>query len=137
MGLIINGGNAAITSAHWHQVKGNNNTWTMDYTVADNLPIYTVAQYPRFKRSIDMNPNSKISMAWNSANGVWEWEIDGWNWPWEDESETPNEGAEYGTGVSRDVGLDGSNRTCTHEWVNISFHHLQLACKHCGIDKPE
>ena len=137
MGLIINGGNAAITSAHWHQVKDSNNTWTMDYTVADNLPIYTVAQYPRFKRSIDMNPSSKISMAWNSANGVWEWEIDGWNWPWEDESEVPGGGSDYGTGVRSGDGMGGGNRTCSHEWVNISFHHYQLACKHCGIDKPE
>ncbi len=137
MGLTVNTKHATISSPNWNQVKGDHNTWTMDYGVADSLPIYTVAQYPRFKRSIDLNPMSKISMAWNSANGVWEWEIDGWNWPWEDESEVPDGGSDYGTGVRSGDGMGGGNRTCSHEWVNISFHHMQLACKHCGIDKPE
>lgn len=24
---------------------------------------------------------------------------------------------------------------CNHEWVNVSFNHVHLACKHCGVDK--
>lgn len=26
---------------------------------------------------------------------------------------------------------------CNHEWVNVSFNHVTLACKFCGQDKPE
>ena len=30
-----------------------------------------------------------------------------------------------------------SSKYCDHVWVNISFNHIRLACKSCGIDKPK
>ena len=26
---------------------------------------------------------------------------------------------------------------CQHEYVNVSFSHIILACKFCGLDKPQ
>lgn len=123
-----------MTSSNWQQVKGNNNTWSMDLNVAKQFNEYDVADYARFSRLLNqLQGPQTINMAWNSANGVWEWEVNGWEWPWDDMG-TPTEGANYGTGVNRDA-VDSIN--CTHEWVNISFNHVQLACKHCGVDKSE
>lgn len=31
---------------------------------------------------------------------------------------------------------DSASRGCEHRWVNVSFAHLRLACKHCGVDAP-
>lgn len=28
-----------------------------------------------------------------------------------------------------------TNQGCDHEWVNVSFNHVRLACKYCGVDK--
>ena len=127
-----------LTSTAWQQVKGGQGTWSMELDLAKQMHSWEIAEYPRFSRALSqLSSGQMINMAWNQANGVWEWEIEGWNWPWEDESEGANgDGTGYGTGYRRDAGLDGSNRPCSHEWVNISFNHLQLACKHCGIDKP-
>lgn len=126
-----------LTSTNWQTTRSKNNGWIMQYEVADGLHIDTVADYSKFKKVIDHCPNASINMVWNNVNGVWEWEISGWHWPWEDELEGDIEGSEYGTGVSRDGTKGGDSNTCNHEWVNVGFHHIQLACRHCGVDKPE
>lgn len=127
-----------LTSTAWQQVKGSNNTWTLDLSLAKQMNSYEVAEYPRFNRALSQLSNDQlINMAWNQSNGVWEWEINGWNWPWEDEHEGPVEGSDYGTGVNSGSGNNGHSSTCQHDWVNVSFVHLHMACRHCGIDKPD
>jgi hypothetical protein len=27
--------------------------------------------------------------------------------------------------------------SCEHEWVNVGFTSLKMACKHCGVDMPK
>jgi hypothetical protein len=128
-----------LTSYCWSLVKDNNNTWSMDPKVAAQFQANEVADYYKFKTAITGLADSyKIHMAWNQANGVWEWEIDGWNWPWEDESEGQiPQGGSYGTGANQHASDTSGTSRCIHEWVNISFHHLHMACKYCGVDKPE
>lgn len=126
-----------LTSTAWQQVKSKGGTWSMDLGIAKQLNSWELAEYPRFSRALSqLSSGQMINMAWNSANGVWEWEIEGWNWPWDDMG-TPTEGADYGTGINRDAVGGASDIPCRHEWVNISFAHIQLACRHCGVDKSE
>ena len=131
-----------LTSTAWQQVKTSSNVWTMDRSFVTQFNQYEIAEYPRFMRLVNnLSGNGKIAMAWNVVNGVWEWELDGWNWPWGDSDEEtankPVDGADYGTGSTYGNRNRTDSHNCKHEWVNISFHHFQLACKHCGIDKPE
>jgi hypothetical protein len=43
-------------------------------------------------------------------------------WEWEPEEEQA-------------VGSATPPPSCNHEWVNIGFNHIRIACKHCGVDK--
>ena len=127
-----------LTSTAWQQVKGSSNTWTLDITLAKQLKRYEIAEYPRFEKAIAQLPQAaSIHMAWNHSNGVWEWEMSTWNWPWEDENEGPVEGSGYGTGTNHSDSGNASNRPCQHDWVNVSFAHIHMACRHCGLDKPD
>lgn len=128
-----------LTSTAFQQAKGKGMVWSMELSITRSFDSKQIAEYARFSQATAKLSNlHQIGMVWNSSTGVWEWEIEGWNWPWEDESETTdNPGANYGTGVNRDAGVDGGNHPCLHEWVNISFSHLHLACRLCGVDKPE
>lgn len=45
--------------------------------------------------------------------------------PWENRGETA--GADYG---------NSNSGVCEHVWVNVGFHHITMACKHCGVDPP-
>jgi hypothetical protein len=50
---------------------------------------------------------------------------DAWAWDWDDMPVS----SKAEDGIS-------TNEVCNHEWVNVSFHHIHMACKFCGIDKP-
>ena len=127
-----------LTSTAWQQVKGGQGTWSMDLDLAKQMNSWELAEYPRFSRALNqLAPGHMINMAWNQSNGVWEWEIEGWNWPWDESEGTDDKGTDYGTGVRRDSGLSGNSRRCEHDWVNVSFAHVHMACRHCGVDKPE
>jgi hypothetical protein len=44
----------------------------------------------------------------------------------------------YGTQVNPDyIETKDSDSGCKHEYVNVSFSHVILACKFCGLDKPQ
>ena len=36
---------------------------------------------------------------------------------------------------SYSMNMRNPDQGCAHEWVNVSFNHVRLACKHCGVDK--
>ena len=38
------------------------------------------------------------------------------------------------TGVDLQAAFDKKN-VCQHEWINVSFNQIKMACKHCNVEQ--
>lgn len=86
------------------------------FDVTVGLPIYQVINGDELRTELIHRKKIPEVRFWLcKATSYWDWEMD------------------YDS-------VDGVNKdafTCTHEWVNVGFNTVRMACKHCNRDAPD
>ena len=113
-----------VNPTSWSLVPGIR--WNMKIKDLTGLDIVVNNDDTQFRRLMSMQPETLVNITLGQGGMGWDWTVaassyDDHYWP-----------TNYGTGYDSDI----TYNSCKHDWVNVSFNHVQIACKHCGVDKP-
>ena len=90
---------------------------SLGYTVMTGVPIHQVVNGDELRDELlKRGKLTEIHFTLCMYTSLWDWE-----WDREEEDAVVNKDAVE----------------CTHEWVNVGFSTIQLACKKCDKDAPE
>lgn len=90
---------------------------SLGYKVVTGIPLHQIVNGDELLQELlHYHTISEIKFSFCIHTSLWDWELEG--------------GA-----LSEEVNKDAL--TCTHEWVNVGFSTIKMACKHCDGDAPE
>lgn len=88
---------------------------SLGYKVVTGIPLHQIVNGDELLQELLHYPSiSEIKFSFCTHTSLWDWELDKSS---EDE-------------VNKDA------LTCTHEWVNVGFSTIKMACKYCDRDAP-